>query len=544
MIIPVRGADLVEVKFETHTVGPLVLTTPIFRNTGFGQIIDRICTVAEQAGLSNGQVAELVAQCRLSDPRAFYDVVGWAQTYGIEALYGIRAEQLNDDRLGRLLDDIYPHRARIWGEWVDTIARQYQGDFSRLHADTMAILLAGKYDPPALEGPRPEPGYIHLGIWTQQLKLFALVCGDGSRPAWWDMLDGGASDSTTYVPQFEAFLQHTELASQLPLDQILLIGDSKMPYKENQLAWLRMGVGYIAHLTMEEFHQKAWKKLLRKGQSWQPIDYVSQHDTYKKPEKRPVYRLLGHDVPLKDPEAGKSYSLRHLYVYSGDLAYHEGARRQAEVGAIEAELKRIQGLVNKYDYKSPEIIMQRVQAKAFKKRSAQKYFRVQVLQHPKRPWAPLELVYRLDRRKMPRDAQLDGVYLLVAHKAGLELDDEAIFREWKEQHKIEHRFAMLQGPFMLGPVFLKTPKRIASLVFLIMAAAMVACLIERQVRRVVAQRQEPIRGLMPEGRDNLRPTVERIHKVFATYSVVMAKGPDGEFLEESLLSSTRSSGRS
>lgn len=89
---------------------------------------------------------------------------------------------------------------------------------------------------------------------------------------------------------------------------------------------------------------------------------------------------------------------------------------------------------------------------------------------------------------------------------------------------------MLQGPFMLGPVFLKTPKRIASLVFLIMAAAMVACLIERQVRRVVAQRQEPIRGLMPEGRDNLRPTVERILKVFATYSVVMAKGPDGELL--------------
>jgi transposase len=161
---------------------------------------------------------------------------------------------------------------------------------------------------------------------------------------------------------------------------------------------------------------------------------------------------------------------------------------------------------------------------------SQKYFRIEVRKHPKRPWAPLELVYRLDRRKMARDAQLDGVYLLVAHKAGLELNDEAIFLEWKEQHQIEHRFALLQGPFMLGPVFLKTPKRIASLVFLIMAAAMVACLIERQVRRVVEQRQEPIRGLMPENRDNLRPTVERILKVFATYSVVMVRGAEGELL--------------
>jgi transposase len=400
MIIPVRGAESVEVEFETRTVGPLVLTTPIFRNTGFSQIIDRICPVAEQAGLSNGQVAELVAQCRLSDPRALYDIVDWAKTYGIEALYGIRAELLNDDRLGRMLEDLYPQRARIWGEWVATIVRQHQVDFSRLHADTMALLLAGKYDPPAPEGPRPEPGYNHLGIWTQQLKLFALVCGDGSLPVWSDLLNGGTSDSTTYVPQFEAFLKHTELAGQLPLDQMLLIGDSKMPSQENQLTWLRIGVGYIAHLSMEESHQKALKKLLKKGQEWQPINYVSQHDAYKKPQDRPVYRLLGQDVAFKDHKAGKSYSLRHLYVYSGDLAYRERTRRQAEVEAIESELKRIQGLVNKYDYKSPEIIIQRVQAKAFKKRPAHKYFRIEVRKHPKWPWAPLELVYRL-RERMP-----------------------------------------------------------------------------------------------------------------------------------------------
>lgn len=528
MIIQLNGAESVEVEFEAHTVGPLVLTTPVFRNTGFGEIIDRICPLGEQAELSNGQVAELVAQCRLSDPRALYDVVGWAQTYAIDALYGIHAQRLNDDRLGRMLDDLYPHRARIWGEWVATIARRYQVDFSRLHADTMAILLSREYAHQPPEGPKVEPGYNPREIWTQQLKLFALVSGDGSLPVWFDLLNGGASDSTTYVPQFEAFCQHAALASQLPLDQILLIGDSKMPSEKNQLAWLRMGVGYIAHLGMEESHRRALGKLLEEGHSWREIRYVSLHDAYKKPEERPVYRLLGHEVALKDPEAERSYPLRHLYVYSSALAYHQRARRQAEVEAIEKELKRIQGLVNKYDYKSPEIIVRRVEAKAFRKRPSQNYFQVRVVKHPDRPEAPLELVYHLNQEKMAQDPQFDGVYLLVAHRAGQELDDEAIFREWKEQHRIEHRFAMLQGPFMLGPVFLKTPKRIASLVFLIMAAAMVASLIERQVRRVVAQRQKPIQGLMPERRDNLKPTVERLLKVFATYSLVVAKRPDGK----------------
>ena len=61
--------------------------------------------------------------------------------------------------------------------------------------------------------------------------------------------------------------------------------------------------------------------------------------------------------------------------------------------------------------------MRRVQQKAFKKRSSQNYFQVQVLQHPDRPKAPLELVYHLNQEKMAWDAQFDGVYLLVAHRA-------------------------------------------------------------------------------------------------------------------------------
>ena len=42
----------------------------------------------------------------------------------------------------------------------------------------------------------------------------------------------------------------------------------------------------------------------------------------------------------------------------------------------------------------------------------------------------------------------------------------------------------------------------------------------RVVRRALAERQEPIHGLMPEGRDNLRPTIPRILKAFAHYSIV------------------------
>ena len=149
--------------------------------------------------------------------------------------------------------------------------------------------------------------------------------------------------------------------------------------------------------------------------------------------------------------------------------------------AIEAELQRIQRLVNKYDYTTPEIIAQRVQSKAFKKRRAQKYFTIEVVNHPERPEAPLELRYRVDEQQVRQDAELDGVYLLVAGGKAATLSDGEILAEWKGQHKVEHCFCLVNQLFLVAPLFLKTPRRIAALVFLIMVGALVAGLIERQV---------------------------------------------------------------
>src|SRR5256885_12860741 len=58
-----------------------------------------------------------------------------------------------------------------------------------------------------------------------------------------------------------------------------------------------------------------------------------------------------------------------------------------------------------------------------------------------------------------------------------------------------------------------------------------ACLFDCQVYRRMAERPEPIRGLMPEGRDTLKPTVTRILRAFADYSLVLIKGGDGRLMQ-------------
>jgi transposase len=530
------ATQLHEVEFETRTIGPLVLTTPVLRRLDFREIVNRHCPIAAQAELDHGLVAELVTQSRLSDPTALYDLPGWAERFAIAALYPEieRTGQVNDDRAGRMLDGLYPQRAVIWGDLIANAARHYALDLHRLHADTMAMTFAGLFaEQPAVEGtPRLEPGYNPAGEWLQQLKLFALAAGDGGLPVWFDVLHGGTGDSTTYAPQFAAFSDHARLARFLPLEDIILIGDRQMPTAENQLTWLRLNLGYIGPITLQDHHRQTLREVLEAGHTWQALPYVAKREAAKPPAPRTGYRGLGHTVTVTDPQdPSRHWSVRHLYVHSSTLASREAARRQNDMQAIEAELQRLQGLVNKYDYKTPEIITRRVQSKAFKKRPAQKYFPIEVVHHADRPTAPLELHYRVDDAQVQRDAELDGVYLLGAGGKAATLSDAEMVAEWKGQYKVEHCFRLVNQLFLVTPLFLKTPQRIAALVFLIMVGALVAGLIERQVRRALAERRQPITGLMPEGRDTLRPTVERLFKAFADYSLVQVKDACGQVVE-------------
>jgi transposase len=525
-----------EVEFETRTIGPLVLTTPVLRRLEFREIVNRYCPVAEQAELDHGLVAALVTQSRLSDPSALYDLPGWAEHFAITTLYPEieRTGQVNDDRAGRMLDALYDQRAVIWGDLVANAARSYGLDLHRLHADTMALTFAGLFtDQPAVAGvPRLEPGYNPAGEWLQQVKLFALAAGDGGLPVWFDVLHGGTGDSTTYAPQFAAFSDHVRLARFLPLEDIILIGDRKMPTAENQLTWLRLKLGYIGPMTLQDQHRQSLRDLLAAGRAWQALPYVAKRESAKPTAQRTGYRGLGHSVEVTDPEdLTRHWAVRHLYIHSSALAKREAARRDTDMQAIAAELQRIQGLVNKYDYKTPEVITRRVQSKAFKKRPAQKYFTIEVVHYADRPTAPLELRYRVDHAQVQRDAELDGVYLLVAGGKAATLSDAEIAAEWKGQYKVEHCFRLVHQHFLVTPLFLKTPQRIAALVFLIMVGALVAGLIERQVRRALAALQQPLTGLMPEGRDTLHPTVARLFKAFADYSLVQVKDARGRVVE-------------
>jgi Domain of unknown function (DUF4277) len=313
--------QLHEVEFETRTIGPLVLTVPVRRRLGFRESVNRHCPIAEQAELDHGLVAELVTQSRLSAPTALYALPGGAERLAIAALYPeiARTGQRNDDRAGRTLDALYDQRAVIWGDLIANAAPPYELDWHRLHADTMAMTFAGLVAAqPAIEGvPRLEPGDNPAGEWLQPWKLCALAAGDGGLPVWFDVLPGGTGDSTTYAPQCAAFSEHARLARFLPLEDIILIGDRTMPTAANQVTWLRLTLGYIGPLPLQDQHRQTLRDVLAAGDPWQSLPYVAKRESAKRLAQRTHDRGLGPTVTVSAPQApSRHWSVRPLYGHS------------------------------------------------------------------------------------------------------------------------------------------------------------------------------------------------------------------------------------
>ncbi len=170
-------------------------------------------------------------------------------------------------------------------------------------------------------------------------------------------------------------------------------------------------------------------------------------------------------------------------------------------------------------------------SQAFKKRQAQKYCTSEVRHQTERPTAPLELHDRVAPEHVPQEAELAGVSLVVAGGKAAPRSDAEMVAEWQGQGKVEPGCRLVNQRCLVAPVFLKTPRRMAALGFLIMVGVLVAGRSERQVRRVLAALQHPITGLRPAGRATVPPTVARLCKAFADSSLGQVQDAWGRVVE-------------
>jgi len=137
-------------------LGALPVVASFCQRLDLAGIVDRACPVREVATLTHGQVICALVANRLTSPTPLRRVEDWAATWAVQETFGIPAEALNDDRIGRALDAIAPKLHQLVGSVGAQAIAAFGVAVARLHWDMTSISLYGAY-----EG--PEEGFIAPG---------------------------------------------------------------------------------------------------------------------------------------------------------------------------------------------------------------------------------------------------------------------------------------------------------------------------------------------------------------------------------------------
>ena len=101
----------------------------------------------------------------------------------------------------------------------------------------------------------------------------------------------------------------------------------------------------------------------------------------------------------------------------------------------------------------------------------------------------------LDTQTLREQEKSLGYFVLATDQLNQrEVADTEVLEWYKEQEQVEEGFGWLKGPAAFAPIFLKKPQRIMAIGVVFLMALMIYTLVERQIRRELAQRKERIPG--------------------------------------------------
>lgn len=490
-------------------LGPLAVVAPLLEQMDVAAIIDRHLPPDPQLEFSHGQVLRLLLGARLAQPLALVNVAGWAQQSGAEYLWGIPADKLNDDRLGRSLDALFTQRHSILASVAAHVIDTFRLPMNRLHYDTTHLLFYGAYDasrpipdplplPPATASADFPPAQITHGYPVRDAKmvhagLCSVVDDLGAVPIFGHTLSGNDNGRTGIAQQFQL------LQDYLRPEPLLMISD-RGTYSAAHVARLQAAGHHVLcsvpwHDFQPLFHQH------RQRLFWSTASFLSveqkrrRHCNSSLPKEHYQLAVLRHQ--LTDPDSGDFIPCRLIFVFSSADQKVCQAERQRSVTHIRAGLEQIARSVasGHFSWHDPVQIQRRV-VKLLGKRAAARYFRWELVPLSAEEQGALpppargcrrpthRFVFHYDQAAAQADADDDG-YSALLTTAPLTRSADTLFTEFKQQCYVEQGHHQWKTPLAVRPLFLKSPERVEALVYLLKIALTAYHLLQRLYRQAV-----------------------------------------------------------
>jgi hypothetical protein len=470
--------------------------------------VDAVAPVRDIARLTNGDVVVALVANRLTAPRPLYDIVEWAEAWAVEETFGIAPAALNDDRLGRCLDDIAAVHDRLRGDLTVQAVAAFGLETTTVRWDLTSVLVTGEYPPEEQVAGYPQVRYGYSSGRQKQVRYLQVTTDDGAVPIWDQVHDGNTTDVATVIETMEALRDHARCSD------FVLVGDSKLLSEPNRRALLAAGVGYLAPVARTPDLDAAF--LAIRPEQLLPLDYVSVREAGKPPEDRTTYHGSLSELVVAVPEADGSerrQRLQRLFVLSSEEQAACRRNRARQRARAETEIAKIVGRVGSRWYPTAERARAKIET-ILEQRHLTTLYQVRCSDVAGRPTVTCDLI----PAALARAEALDGYYVLETTRTPAEASPSALLAQWKGQWQIEHRHRSAKGPLRVRPLFVTSNQRIVGLISILGIALMVFSLLERAARRALGP-AATVPNLLA-GHVAARPTGDNVLKALQSISLV------------------------
>jgi transposase len=441
------------------------------------ELVDAACPVRDTAGLTHGQVIEVLVGNRLTSPAPLVHVQDWARAWAVGEAFGVEPELLNDDRIGRALDAIAPHLDQLAGSVGLAAIEAFGIDVARLHWDMTSISLHGDYDgaDPGFARPRfghPKDRRPDL----KQIQAGIAVAADGAIPVFHRAYDGAAGEVSQVIGAMQGLQR---LAGP---QRVLMVGDSKLISYANLAAMTTTGVAFIApasklFVSAETLAGQDLAAAIK-------VDYVAARDAGKPADRRGVWHVREEAMTLAGPRKKDAIlALRRIFVHSSARARAAVSARAKKLERAGDDLARLERGLGSRHYPTEQAVTDRVTAIGRARRVAAYLITEtgtdEVTGKPTLTW-------HFDQHALDAEAAGDGWYALLTNLDPGKADAEQVLRHYKGQEAVERRYQAFKGPLAVTSLYLKNNRRINALITVICLALLIFCLIERHVRQALA----------------------------------------------------------
>jgi len=235
-------------RFETQVVGALPVVAAVLEQWGLAKIVDEV--VPWEGEVPLGVLVEVLVINRLLNPQAMYEVGSWADEAAVAAYFGLSAELLNDDRLGRALERLAEHLPIVQSAATLAAVKRWKLNVQQIHYDISNAELYGAYadaQPPADADPGKGPSPLQVPLIpyptygrtksgredVKQVQYGLDVLGDGGVPVSLLPLAGNTAEARTHVANL------LQLQKVFPKQRFLYLGDTKLEVHLG-LSWVQI----------------------------------------------------------------------------------------------------------------------------------------------------------------------------------------------------------------------------------------------------------------------------------------------------------------